>query len=176
MLSNSLSSVFQTGLAGCWRLQRSISIEHRDLLALKSKMDKRRKPSQVIIVFKSFELIIVIIAIDTIIILFVSPCYQDHNYISDNCWYHHYNQNHYAKHFTNALWIMYLSKLLCFSSVLLIFSRGLSGLRAAHLNQQVVVVGGCTMGVISVGSNNRDEVLCRIISTVRCSKQTGSRR
>ena len=84
-------------------------------------------------------------------------------YISDNCWYHHYNQNHYANYFTNALWIMYLSKLLCLSSVLLIFSRGLSGLRAAHLNQQVVVVGGCTMGVISVGSNNRDEVLCRII-------------
>ena len=50
---------------------------------------------------------------------------------------------------------MYLSKLLCLSSFLLIFPRVLYGLRAAHLNQQVVVTGGGWDG-----SNSRDEVLC----------------
>ena len=48
-------------------------------------------------------------------------------------------------------------KLLCLSSVLLIFPRALSGLIAAHLNQQVVVTGG------QDGSNSRDEVLCGIL-------------
>ena len=49
-------------------------------------------------------------------------------------------------------------KLLCLSSVLLIFPRALSGLIAAHLNQQVVVVGG------QDGSySDRDEVLCGIL-------------
>ena len=46
-----------------------------------------------------------------------------------------------------------------FSSVLLIFPRTLAGLRAAHINQQVVVVGGWD------GDNSRvrDEVLCGIL-------------
>ena len=37
------------------------------------------------------------------------------------------------------------------------FPRALTGLRAAHLNQQVVVVGGLD------GSKDRDEVLCGIL-------------
>ena len=48
---------------------------------------------------------------------------------------------------------MYLSKLICLSSVLFIFPRALKGLRAAHLNQQVVVTGGADNG-----RNARDEV------------------
>ena len=52
---------------------------------------------------------------------------------------------------------MYLSKLLYLSRVLLIFPRALTGLRAAHLNQQMVVTGG------QHGSKDRDEVLCGII-------------
>ena len=47
--------------------------------------------------------------------------------------------------------------IICLSSVLLIFPRVLYGLRAAHLNQKVVVVGGYD------GSKARDEVLCGIL-------------
>ena len=52
---------------------------------------------------------------------------------------------------------MYLSKSLCLSSVAIFFRRGLTGLRAALLNQQVVVTGGKYDG------NVRDEVLCGIL-------------
>ena len=67
---------------------------------------------------------------------------------------------------------MYLSKLLYLSRVLLIFPRALAGLRAAHLNQQMVVVGGSGGsngryevfgGTWEHGSDSRDEVLCGII-------------
>ena len=40
----------------------------------------------------------------------------------------------------------------------LIFHRAMNGLRAAHLNQQVVVTGG-----LDDGGNYRDEVLCGIL-------------
>ena len=68
-LSNYLSSVFQTGLACCWRwlpwLPWLLS-EHRNILQW--SMENRRKASQVKTVVKSFELFIVIIATVIIII------------------------------------------------------------------------------------------------------------
>ena len=81
------------------------------------------------------------------------------NYITDICLKHHYNKNHHANHFTNALWWIHLSKLLCLSSVLLIFPRALNGPSAAHLNQQVVVTGG-------YDGSNRDKVLCGILKLI----------
>ena len=70
-LSNYLSSVFQTGLACCWRwlpwLPWLLS-EHRNILQW--SMETRRKPSKVKTFVNSFELFIVKIATVIIIINF----------------------------------------------------------------------------------------------------------
>ena len=54
ILSNSLSSVFQTGLACCWRSRQQLwrVINHRAVLPIIRWMGNRRKPSQVKIIFK----------------------------------------------------------------------------------------------------------------------------
>ena len=71
MLSNYLSSVFQTGLSCCWRWEQQWEgIEHRDLPTINKWMENRRKPSKVKTFVKSFELIIIIIATVIIIISF----------------------------------------------------------------------------------------------------------
>ena len=64
----SLSFVLQTGLAGCWRLERWEVIQNRSFH--RWQMVSRRKPSQVKIFVKSFEFIIIIIATVIIIISF----------------------------------------------------------------------------------------------------------
>ena len=52
--NSNFSFVFQPGLACCWGLQQWASIKHRVVIAGNDKMGKRKKPSQVKIIFCNY--------------------------------------------------------------------------------------------------------------------------